>query len=295
MMLCVTLGYASIAALSKRLMQHYPVGMVAWVRYAVPWSIALLGVIRHGDRRPWHCADPGWQILRSTLMIAGTILIMLAYHALPLAQALAISSIHPVLLTVLAACILRERVPALSWLSATLGFVGVIVIVRPGGGLFRAASLLPLAMALTYAGYMALTRKLARREAPRRSLLYGMTVGTLVTTLMLPLDWVQPGLRALGMFALVGVLSGVTHWLMIKALEAAPASVLAPISYLQLVWSIAWGALLFAEVPDLATLAGIAIVTASGLLLAFAQRRTTEDAVSGTVPPTSAGLRAIRA
>jgi drug/metabolite transporter (DMT)-like permease len=273
LMVCVTVGYASIAALSKLLMQRYPVVMVAWVRYAVPWVIAAIAVYRHGELRPLRSADPVAQGLRSLLMISGTVLIMLAYRALPLAQALSISSIHPLLLTVWAACMLHERVSRLAWASVVLGFAGVLIIVRPGGGMFTPAALLPLGMAATYSGYMALTRRLARRETPKRSLLYGMSIGALLTTLLLPLTWVTPDIRAVGLFVLVGVLSGATHWLMIKALDAAPASTLAPLSYLQLIWSIALGALFFGEMPDELTLAGIGVVIASGLLLAAAQHR----------------------
>ena len=271
-MIAVTMGYALIAALSKLLMLHYPVVMVAWARYAVPFAMAAFWLLRERDTRVWRAADPGWQLLRSVLMIAGTILIMLAYRALPLAQALSISSVHPILLTALAAIFLRERVSALTWCSVALGFAGVVVIVRPGGGLFTLASLLPLGMALTYAGYMALTRRLAGRETPKRSLLYGLSVGAALTTILLPSHWVRPDLLAACMLALVGVLSGATHWLMIKALESAPASALAPIAYAQLLWSIALGALFFGDLPNAATLSGIGIVITAGLLLGVSRR-----------------------
>ena len=272
MMIAVTMGYALIAALSKLLMLRYPVVMVAWARYAVPFAMAAFWLLRERDTRVWRAAAPGWQFLRSILMIAGTILIMLAYPALPLAQALSISSVHPMLLTALAAIFLRERVGALTWCSVALGFAGLLVIVRPGGGMFTMASLLPLGMALTYAGYMALTRLLAGRETPKRSLLYGLSVGAALTTALLPSHWVCPDALAACMLALVGVLSGATHWLMIKALESAPASVLAPIAYAQLVWSIALGALFFGDLPNAATLSGIGIVIIAGLLLGVAQR-----------------------
>ena len=272
-MTAVTLGYALIAALSKLLMLRYPVMMVAWVRYAVPFAMVAFWLLRESDARIWRCADPGWQLLRSVLMIAGTILIMLAYHALPLAQALSISSVHPLLLTALAAVFLRERVGTLTWCSVALGFIGVLVIVRPGGGMFTTVSLLPLGMALTYACYMALTRRLAGRETPKRSLLYGLSVGAMLTTIVLPAYWVRPDAWAICMLGLVGVLSGATHWLMIKALESAPASVLAPIAYAQLIWSIALGALFFGDLPDAPTLSGIGIVIAAGLLLGVARRR----------------------
>ena len=272
LMIAVTMGYALIAALSKLLMLRYPVVMVAWARYAVPFAMTAFWLLRDRDTRVWRATDPAWQFLRSVLMIAGTILIMLAYHALPLAQALSISSIHPMLLTALAAIFLRERVGALTWCAVALGFAGVLVIVRPGGGMFTMASLLPLGMALTYAGYMALTRLLAGRETPRRSLLYGLSVGAALTTALLPSHWVRPDALAACMLALIGVLSGATHWLMIKALESAPASVLAPIAYVQLLWSIALGALFFGDLPNAATLSGIGIVIAAGLLLGVAQR-----------------------
>lgn len=215
-------------------------------------------------------------------MIGGTLLIMLAYKALPLAQALSISSIHPLLLTALAALFLGERVTAPMWASVALGFVGVLVIVRPGGGMFTPASLLPLCMALTYSGYMALTRRLAGRETAMASLFYGTSAGALLTSAFLVLDWVRPDARTMGLLAVVGMLSAGTHWLMIKALEVAPASLLAPISYAQLLWSIVFGAVLFGEIPDALTLLGIGIVVGSGLLLAATRRCAAPQSSSAT-------------
>ncbi len=285
MMVVVTVGYATIAALSKLLMQRCPVVMIAWARYATPFAMGASGLFRTGESPPWPVPDLGWQLLRSTLMIAGTLLIMLAYKVLPLAQTLTISAIHPLLLTALAALFLGERVTAGMWASAALGFVGVLVIVRPGSNMFTPAALLPLGMACTYAGYMALTRRLARCQTPARSLFYGTSVGTLLTSCLLVLDWVKPDVQMLSALALIGALSAGTHWLTIKALRAAPASLLAPISYAQLLWSVAFGALLFGEIPDVITLTGMGVVVAGGLLLNATQRHAAPCASFANAAP----------
>ena len=216
---------------------------------------------------------PAMQLLRGVLLTAGTVLIIIAYRTMPIAEAQAISFIHPVLLTLLAVLFLGERVGPLGWIAVLLGFSGVLIIIRPGGGLFTPAALLPLGLALCYSSYQILTRMISRKEDSINSLFCVLLVGTLVMSLALPFSWVAPTSKGLFFFALIGMTSGLGHFTIIKALEYAPASLVAPIAYIQLLWISILGVLVFGDFPDFVTLAGIATVVAGGLLVAASSRR----------------------
>lgn len=199
---------------------------------------------------------------------------------MPLAEAQAISFIHPALLTLMAVIFLREKVNHIGWFAIGLGFVGVLIIVRPGGGLFTWSALLPLGLALSYSSYQLLTRRIAGIDNSISSLLYALMVGALTMSAALPFNWVTPDLRAMLLFGLIGVVSGAAHLCMIKGLEYAPASVLAPFAYIQLLWVTLLGMAVFNALPDTITFVGIAIVVAGGLLVGFTTKRKAKP-VSG--------------
>ena len=271
MALLATIAYAVVDTLSKYQAQSYPVGMIVWARYAVPFALLLavflprrgLGVLRTGF--------PAIQFVRGILLTAGTLFIIFAYRSMPIAEAQAISFIHPVLLTLLAVLFLGEKVSRLGWVAVLLGFSGVLLIVRPGGGLFTPTALLPLGLALSFSSYQIFTRIIAHREDSMISLFCVLFVGSLVMSLALPFVWVDPTVEGTLMFGLIGVVSGVGHFSTIKSLEYAPASLVAPFAYTQLLWVSILGALVFGDFPDAITLLGMAIVVAGGLLVAAAR------------------------
>jgi drug/metabolite transporter (DMT)-like permease len=218
-------------------------------------------------------AYPRVQAIRSVLLLSGTVFIVLAYRVMPMAEAQAISFIHPVLLTVLAVIFLGEKVSLSGWAAVLAGFSGVLIIVRPGGGLFTPAAFLPLGLALTFSSYQIFTRLIAGKENSLNSLFCALLVGSLALSLALPLVWVDPTPKGALFFALIGVTSGIGHFSTIKSLEMAPASLVAPFAYVQLLWVAILGALVFGDFPDALTLAGIAVVVAGGLLVAASRRR----------------------
>lgn len=187
-------------------------------------------------------------------------MIVWARYAVPLALLLAV-------------IFLGEKVSPLGWTAVLLGFSGVLIIVRPGGGLFTPAAFLPLGLALCFSSYQFFTRLIAGKENSLNSLFCVLLVGTVAMSAALPLAWVAPTLKGLVLFLLIGVTSGIGHFTMIKALEYAPASLIAPFAYIQLLWVGILGALVFGDFPDAVTLAGMAVVVAGGLLVAASRRR----------------------
>ena len=272
MALLATVAYAVVDTLSKYQARDYPVEMIVWARYAVPLVLLLAVFLPQRGRRMLHTAFPLLQLIRGVLLTAGTVFIVFAYRVMPIAEAQAISFIHPVLLTLLAVIFLGEKVSRLGWAAVLLGFSGVLVIVRPGGGLFTAAALLPLGLALSFSSYQIFTRLVARREDSINSLYCVLLVGSVVMSLALPFAWIAPTAKGLLFFALIGITSGAGHFLTIKALEYAPASLLAPFAYIQLLWVSILGMAVFGDFPDSITLLGMAIVVAGGLLVAASHR-----------------------
>ena len=273
MALLATVAYAVVDTLSKYQARDYPVEMIVWARYAVPLVLLLAVFLPQRGRRMLRTAFPLLQLARGVLLTAGTVFIVFAYRVMPIAEAQAISFIHPLLLTLLAVVFLGEKVSRLGWAAVLLGFSGVLVIVRPGGGLFTAAALLPLGLALSFSSYQIFTRMVARQEDSINSLYCVLLVGSVVMSLALPFAWIAPTAKGLLFFALIGITSGAGHFLTIKALEYAPASLLAPFAYIQLLWVSILGMVVFGDFPDSITLIGMAIVVAGGLLVAASHRR----------------------
>lgn len=273
MALLATVAYATVDTLSKYQAREYPVGMIVWARYFVPLVLLLAVFLPRRGARMLRTAFPVVQLARGVLLTAGTIFIVFAYRVMPIAEAQAISFIHPVLLTLLAVIFLREKVSPLGWAAVLLGFSGVLIIVRPGGGLFTPAAVLPLGLAFCFSSYQIFTRLISGKEDSLNSLFCVLLVGSVAMSLALPFSWIDPSPKGLFFFALIGVTSGIGHFSTIKALEYAPASLLAPFAYVQLLWVSILGVLVFGDFPDAVTLIGMGVVVAGGLLVAASRHR----------------------
>jgi drug/metabolite transporter (DMT)-like permease len=217
---------------------------------------------------------PGLQVVRGLVLAASSMFFFSALARLPIAEASAITFVSPLLLTAMSVWFLRERVRLSAWVAVCVGFVGVLIIVRPGGAVFQPAALLALATAACFATYQLMTRKLAGVDSTIATLFIGAAVGTAVMTLVVPFFWKLPetAWHAL-LFVVMGILGAAGHFVLIRAFEYAPASVLAPFVYAQLVMVLLLGYLVFGAFPDAASLAGMAIIVASGVWIATHQTR----------------------
>jgi drug/metabolite transporter (DMT)-like permease len=272
MALTATVAYATADTLSKYLAREYPVMMIVWARYFVPLVLLLAVFLPKRGMRMLRTAFPLVQVIRGVLLTAGTVFIIFAYRVMPIAEAQAISFIHPILLTVLAVIFLGEKVSLLGWTAVLIGFSGVLIIVRPGGNLFTVAAFLPLGLAFCFSSYQIFTRLIAGKENSLNSLFCVLLVGSLTMSLALPFSWANPTPKGIFFFALIGVTFGIGHFLTIKALEFVSASLLAPFAYIQVLWVGILGVLVFGEFPDAVTLIGMAVVVVGGLLVAASRR-----------------------
>jgi drug/metabolite transporter (DMT)-like permease len=276
---------SSLDATAKILVQDYPVWWVVWARFAGHVLIVLPLAGAKVGRDFWRTRQPLLQLGRSSLLLAATIAFFSALRYLPLAEASAISFLTPMIIVLLSRPLLGEVVPPARWAAVAVGFAGILLVTRPGSAAFHPSALLMLGMALFNALYQLLTRKL-RGDSAYTTLFYSAIVGTVAFTGMLPFLDPHP-LPRLGdtlLFLLLGLLAGLGHWCMITAFLQAQASQLTAFGYLQMVWPLGFGWLLFGQFPDHVSMAGMLIILAGGVWLAWQERRRSQPLIA---PPTA--------
>lgn len=265
--------FSCLDATGKYLNFHMDTLQVVWARYT---TALLLGLI---VLNPWtrpgmlRTAQPKLQILRSLLLLASTSLNFYALRYLQLDQALSILFATPLIVAALSRPMLGERIGPRRLAAICTGFLGVLVVTRPGFGGIHPAALLTVMVALSYALFAIITRMLARTDSDETTLFYSNLVGGLVVLPAIPFVWTTPTHPMLFvLMAMIGAFASLGHYLLIVAHRLAPASVLSPFIYSQIVWMTALGYAIFNDIPNGWTLAGAAIVTASGLYLLYRER-----------------------
>ncbi len=258
-------------ALVKYLSADYPAPEIVWARY-VFHVLFILVLFPHRIPTLLASQRKGLQVLRSVLVFLATFSMFVAVSFLPLADVVAVSFLAPLLVTALSVLILKEKVGPRRWTAVAVGLAAVLIILKPGAGLAHWAVLLPLGMAVFYSLYQIVTRMISASEDPLNSLFYMALVGTLVASAALPFFWVSPTWEAWAMLAGTGFFGGLGHFAIIKALERASLSVVAPYAYLDLVWAAAIGFAVFGDIPDAWTLTGAAIIVLSGLYVLHRER-----------------------
>jgi len=244
-----------------------------WARYAV--SVALVCVFINPWRVPGllRTKRPVLQLGRSALLLLSTALNFVALNHLRLDQTVSIQFLAPLLVALLAWPLLGERVGPRRVAAILVGFLGILVITRPGLEGFHPAALLSLASAVTYAIYNVATRLLASDDSSRTTMFYSGLVGALALTPLLPGVWTSPGTPLVWAVMLgTGLFGAVGHWLLILAHAKAPASLLAAFIYSQIIWMAGLGYLVFGDQPDGWTVVGSGIVIASGLYILHRER-----------------------
>ena len=274
LMLLAVSTFSCLDATAKYLAALYAVPTIVWARYVSQMLLMVAVLAPRMGRGLVRTANLRLQVVRGAVLTASSLFFLTALSRMPLAEAASIAFMAPLFIAVLSGPVLHERVEPRTWLALAAGFAGVLLIVRPGGALFDWVSLLPLASALMMAVYQMMTRRLAGHDPALTTLFYPALVGSVAVPLFFPAVLALPG-EALhvAMFATLGVLGGIGHFFLIRAHFHAPASVLGPFMYGQLLTALALGWLVFGQLPDGLAVMGMAIITASGLLLALSHRR----------------------
>jgi drug/metabolite transporter (DMT)-like permease len=257
--------FGALDTTSKVAAGAVPVVMALWVRYvvqtfftvAVLWPRQRAALLR--TRRPLA------QVVRALLLITGNAIAFVSLAHMHVGEFTAIAMLTPLVLTVSAALALHERVSGLRWLCVAAGFVGTLVVIRPGAELFRWATLLPLLLVLSNTAFQVATSSLTKIDSPGTIHFYSGLTGLVLTTLALPLFWQAQPLSLWLVMGLMGVFGALGHFLLIMAYSRAPVVELTPYLYLQIGFGAVGGWLVFGHVPDAPSLAGIALISAGGV------------------------------
>ncbi|MBW0168875.1 MAG: DMT family transporter [Hydrogenophaga sp.] len=242
-----------------------PVLMAVWFRYMFHAVVVTAVMLPLRGRSLLRTAHPRFQVLRGSLLLAVSAISFVALQYMPVGEFTAIVMITPLVVTLLAALFLRERVSALRWVLVTGGFAGALLVVQPGGNVIGWASLLPLVMVFTYAWFQILTSKMARTEDPMTMHFYTGWVGALLSSLVLPVVWKTiPDAGTFAILCLIGLMGTVGHFLLILAFKRTQASTLTPYLYGQIGFAMFCGWLVFGHVPGQLELIGIAMIVLCG-------------------------------
>ncbi|KIQ28850.1 membrane protein [Variovorax paradoxus] len=269
--------FATLDTATKASTAGVPILMGVWFRYAfqaVATTAVLLPLRGTALLRTQH---PRYQLLRGALLLVSSTLAFLSLRYMPLAEFTSIVLIAPLVITLLAATTLKEYVSPLRWALVAGGFIGTLVILRPGGDAFSWAILLPIGLVLTNAWFQVLTSKLAQTENPLTMHFYTGWVGALIASLALPFVWTAlPSWEWWALLCLMGFMGTVGHFILILAYQRAPASTLTPYLYAQIAFAMLGGWLVFSHVPDRYSLIGISMIAvcgAAGAWLTVRERR----------------------
>jgi len=274
LILVTGLVLSGMDATAKYLSLEVSVLMILWGRYFI--HTALTFTIYAGTTRSFdflRARRPGLQLIRAGALFGATCTMYVAITKMQLADASAIQFLAPVLVTALSGLVLGEHVGPRRWAAVFFGFIGVLLVARPGSGVLGWAALLPLATACQLAVYMMMTRIIRTKDNPASTTFYSTAVGALVLSVIIPFHWHPLTLTQWGMMATMGTAGAIGHFMLVKAFHSAEASMLAPFTYSQVLGAIIWGLLVFGDVPSSWTLAGASVVVTSGLYVWYRETR----------------------
>jgi drug/metabolite transporter (DMT)-like permease len=272
--------FSSLDATAKYLVQEHTLFLVVWARYAGQMLVSTPIAWQRVGSGFWRTRNLPIQLARSLCLVIATACFFGALRYLPLAEGSAISFLAPMFALLLAQPVLGERPTRARWISALVGFAGILILVRPGTAVFHPATGLLVMAAISNALYQLLTRKLSG-DTPYTTLFYSALVGTVGLSFALPFADLPATITLRDVFFLVllGFLAGVGHWLLITAFLRGPASLIAPFTYVNMIWATVYGYLVFGQLPDGLSAVGMAIIVASGVGLVLHEHRISRGRV----------------
>jgi drug/metabolite transporter (DMT)-like permease len=267
------LAFASMDAISKWLVVDYPLGQIMWIRYAVFCVFAWLVVRPRGFVRAIRSARPWLQGGRTLLALIESFVFVLAFRYLPLADVHALAATSPLIVIALGVLFLGEKAGFARWVAVVAGFIGMLLIVRPGFRELNMALLLPIVGAFMWGVYQILTRLCARSDSSDTTLVWSAFVAFAASTLVGPWGWQWPTLSVWALMIVAAVLGALAQYALILALAWAEASAVQPYAYTLLVWVTVLGLVVFGDFPDAWTIAGAVVIVSSSLFAWWRDRR----------------------
>ncbi|HUK06985.1 MAG TPA: DMT family transporter [Stellaceae bacterium] len=268
-MVASVLVFATANAMVKYAEAVYPATEVVFFRCAFSLIPCLVLIASHGGFKVLRTRRLPEHIGRGVMQFLSTIAIFISFHLMPLADVAAITFSSPLFVTVLSIPALGEKVGPHRWAAVLLGFIGVLIMARPGAGSMSYGALLALANAALGASITIAMRRMTLTEPSITLVSYQAIVTTALSLIVLPLDWVTPDLfGALNLMA-IGICSGVGQFLWTQAFRFAPAAVCAPFNYTSIIWAMGFGFFIWGDVPTPMLVFGAAVVASSGLYILY--------------------------
>ena len=257
--------FAVVDAAGKLLSEQHSVVQIVWARYAFAVPVLLATTPASLWRTLFRVQQPLVQAGRGLMPVLASFAVVMGLTLLPLAEVTALTFASPLVVVALAGPLLRERSSIHDWIGVIVGFIGILVIVRPGGDAVAWAAVFPLACAFCFALFQLATRLVGRHDQPTATLAWTIAVGLVVTTPLLLVDWRPVAAAAWALMVLSGLAFGGAQLLLIRAFRLAPAAVLTPFTYAQIIPAVLLGLVLFGAVPGIWAVIGTAILVGAGI------------------------------
>ena len=258
-------SFSILDAFQKTAVINHSIFQLLFIRYIFTLLLSCSEAKRKKNYKFWQSNNVKLQVLRSFFSIIESGCFVLAFRYLSLADVHSVGSLTPVIIVVLSALILKENVSPKTWIAIFVGFLGVLIILRPGLSIFDIKSLLPLMAAFFLGLYQVVTRKVSENDSTETSLFYTSLIGFIVMSILAFVYWQPLTLNSYFLFTCIGIFFSMGIYFQIIALSKARASIIQPFHYTLIFWAIILGYLVYDDLPDIPTIVGAIIIATSGI------------------------------
>ena len=259
--------FSILDTIQKSAVLYYSIFQLMFVKYTFVLLLSFIEAKRTNKINFYKTNNFKLQIIRSLLSILESACFVLSFKYLSLANAHSIGALAPIIIVVLSVFILNEKVSLKTWVAIFIGFIGVLIIIRPASDVFSLKSLIPLLAAFFLGLYQIATKKITEYDTPEVSLFYSSLVGIFITSIMAFYFWQPVNINSLIFFLPIGLFFSLGIYFQILALNNAKASIIQPFHYTLIFWAIIFGYFFYDDLPDLYTIIGALIITASGIFV----------------------------
>ena len=252
---------------------YHSIFQIMLFRYLFLFIIAIIEAKRKKNVRVWKTNNLKLQLIRSLCSILETAFFVTSFRYLSLGDVHSVAALSPIIVVALSIIFLKEFVDKKIWFAIFFGFIGVLIILRPGFDVFNFKSLIPLGAAFTFAIYQILTKKVSEVDKDETSLFFTSLFGVITMVILASIYWVDFIFISYFLLPLIGIMMSLAHYSLIIALARAPANKIQPFHFSLIFWAIIYGFVFYNDVPDVPTVFGALIIALSGIYIIHQQRK----------------------